>query len=82
MIKINYVVSSKYIEGDKLSGKEIKLFPDKKQAIKHACKLMILNQGEIVYEVWKEKVQNGLIFDNEMVFTTETDFSDRDPARS
>ena len=76
---IEYIVSSKYIEGDKLSGKDLKIFSDKKKAIKYCCKLMILAQGEKVYEVWKELSKNGLIVDKEMVFTTEVDFSTCNP---
>ena len=70
-IDIDYIVASKYIEGNKLSGKDIKIFTDKKKAMKHACKLMILCEAANVYEVWKEKSRNGLIYDKEMVYTTE-----------
>ena len=78
---IDYVVRSAYIKDDKLSGKDIKIFDDKKKAIKHACKLMILCGAKKVYEVQKEKSRNGLIYDSEVIFTTDTDFSSLDPAR-
>jgi len=68
-----YVVASKYVKEDKLSGKNIKIFADKKQAIKHACMLMILCNDTKTYEVYREKSRNGIIDDVEMIYTTGTE---------
>lgn len=66
-----YIVSTKYVKGDKLSGKDLKCFPDRKSAIQHADKLAILKTGTVL-EVWEESYSsNGIIYDKIHIYSTE-----------